>query len=131
MRKPLNGKNHKNNLSEISLRQLKKELKLLPADINKQRRFLDLLHAEKHTVRTDVERAVLIDFINTSKTKVDFYENRLGRYQQCYDQLKEKKSFDKNLLFPDELESLKQKTRTKSPQKTFIGSKNLMTGTDG
>jgi len=131
MRKPLNGKNHTHNLSEISLRQLKKELKLLPTDINKQRRFLDLLHAEKNIVRTDVERAVLIDFINTSKSKVDFFEKRLDRYQQCYQQLKEKKSFDKGLLLPDELESLKRKTRTKSPQKTFIGSKNLLTGTDG
>ena len=131
MRKPFEVPKQTFNLSDVSLRQLKRELKLLPADIKKQRRFLDLLHAEKQTVRTDVEKAVLIDFINTSKEKVDFFENRLDRYQQCYDQLKETKSFNRGLLFPDELEALKRKPKNKTSKKAFIGENDLLTGTDG
>ena len=100
-----NNKNPKNRTG-VSLRQLKKELKLIPNDIKREMRFLDLLFADRNFVRTQAEKEVLKDFIDSAKEMVEFHQNRLERYQACYDQLKTKKAFDLGLLLPDELHAL-------------------------
>jgi len=127
----LNINDHSKDLSKISIRLLKKELKLIPADINKEKRFLDLLIAESHTVRTQVEKEVLVEFIAQTKKKVTKHENRLGRYQQCYNQLKETKSFDRGLLFPEELILLQKAPKDKNNLNPVSKGKELLTGTDG
>ncbi len=131
MDKILKINNQPQDLSELSIRLLKKELKLIPADINKEKRFLDLLIAENHIVRTQVEKDVIVEFMQNTKKMVSFHENRLGRYQQCYEQIKDKKSFDRGLLFPEELQFLQKKPTTKGQKKSDPNNNKLLTGTDG
>ena len=107
MGRPRTNGNNSKNLTGISIRQLKKELKLIPNDIKREMRFLDLLFVEKNFSRTQAEKEVLKDFMDRAKKMVEFHQNRLERYQQCYDQLKEKKTFDLSLLLPDELQFLR------------------------
>lgn len=125
-----NGKNLKNDTG-ISIRQLKRELKLIPNDIRREMRFLDLLFAERNFSRTQAEREVLKDFMDSAKRMVEFHQKRLGRYQQCYDQLKTKKAFDMSLLLPDELQSLQGETSQAEASACLSDAEGLRTGTDG
>ena len=120
------------NRKGISIREFKKELKLIPNDIKREMRFLDLLFAERNFVRTQAEREVLRDFINGAKEMVEFHQNRLERYQKCYEQLKARKGFDLELLFPNELRSLQeQPSQREAPAYLTQGQERLRTGTDG
>jgi hypothetical protein len=125
-----NRKNAKNRTG-VTLRQLKKELKLIPNDIKREMRFLDLLFAERSFVRTEAEREVLRDFIDSAKEMVEFHQNRLERYQACYDQLKAKKAFDLGLLLPDELHALQSGPPSKEKPAYSVQKQGLRTGTDG
>jgi hypothetical protein len=129
-RQRTNNKKAKNRTG-VSLRQLKKELKLIPNDIKREMRFLDLLFAERNFVRTEAEREVLKDFIDSAKQMVEFHQNRLERYQACYDQLKTKKAFDLGLLLPDELNALQSGPSLKEKPAYSTHRQRLRTGTDG
>ena len=129
-RQRTNNKKAKNR-NGVSLRQLKKELKLIPNDIKREMRFLDLLFAERNFVRTEAEKEVLKDFIDSTKQRVEFHQNRLERYQACYDQLKTKKAFDLDLLLPDELNALQSGASLKEEPASSTDGQRLRTGTDG
>jgi hypothetical protein len=126
------GGNGKNNVG-VSLRQLKKELKLIPNDIKREMRFLDLLFAERDFSRTRAEREVLLEFIEGARKMVEFHQNRLERYQKCYDQLKKEKTFSTDLLFPEELQSLRTGATHEDSGDFEIEApvQGLRTGTDG
>lgn len=131
MGRPRTNGNNSKDRTGISIRQLKKELKLIPNDIKREMRFLDLLFVEKNFSRTNAEKEVLKDFMDRAKKMVEFHQNRLERYQQCYDQLKAKKDFDLSLLFPDELQSLQGgPSQAETPAHSPEGE-GLRTGTDG
>ena len=115
----------------ISLRQLKKELKLIPNDIKREVRFLDLLFAERNFLRTEAEREVVKDFIDSAKQMAEFHQNRLERYQACYDQLKTTKVFDLGLLLPDELKALQSGSSSKKELTYWTDGQRFRTGTDG
>ncbi len=125
-----NGDNSKNRTG-ISIRQLKKELKLIPNDIKREMRFLDLLFAERNFSRTQAEREVLKDFMDSAKKMVEFHQKRLDRYQLCYDQLRANKAFDPNLLLPDELQSLQGEPSQEETSACSTEGEGLRTGTDG
>jgi hypothetical protein len=129
-RQRTNNKKTKNR-NRVSLRQLKKELKLIPNDIKREVRFLDLLFAERNFVRTEAEREVLKDFIYSAKQMAEFHQNRLERYQACYDQLKTRKAFDLGLLLPDELNALQSGTSLKEKLAYPTEGQRFRTGTDG
>jgi len=115
----------------IDLRKLKKELKLIPFDIKREMRFLDLLFSERNIVRTQAEREVLKDLIDRASSTVKFYQNRLLRFQECYVRTKERKPIDGNLLLPDERESLLKWPAQGAEQETVAEQPDLRTGTDG
>lgn len=116
----------------IDLRKLKKELKLIPFDIKREMRFLDLLFSERNIVRTQAEREVLKDLIDRASGTVKFYQNRLLRFQECYDLTKEKKPIDHSLLLPDERESLLKWPDGVAEQAPPVDENpDLRTGTDG
>ncbi len=131
MGRPRTNQNHSRNRSGVSLRLLKRELKLIPNDINREMRFLDLLFAERNISRTQAEREVLKEFIDSSKAMVEYHQDRLERYQQCYDQLKEKKAFDLALLLPDELRFLQGEPSRAESAPDLPEQEGLRTGTDG
>lgn len=122
---------HSKNRTGVNIRELKKELKLIPNDIKREMRFLDLLFAERGFSRTEAEREVLRDFIDRTKKMVEFHQNRLERYQECYDQLKAKKALDLSLLLPDELQSLRDQSSRKGAAAYSTDGQHLRTGTDG
>ncbi len=116
----------------IDLRKLKKELKLIPFDIKREMRFLDLLFTERNIVRTQAEREVLKDMIDGARKMVEFYQGRLDRFEECYKRFKEKKAFDNSLLRPDELQNiLKLSAEKKSAIAAEQKGDDLRTGTDG
>ena len=115
----------------INLRQFKKELKLIPNDIKREMRFLDLLFAERNFVRTQAEREVLKDFIDSTKEMVEFHQDRLERYQMCYNQLKATKGFDLALLFLSELVALQGDSTQADKAACPVEDESLRTGTDG
>jgi hypothetical protein len=115
----------------IDLRKLRKELKLIPFDIKREMRFLDLLFSERNIVRTQAEREVLRDLIDRASDSVKFYQSRLVRFQECYNQFKEKKSFDNTLLFPDEVQTLQKWTEGEQNGETHQRNHDMRTGTDG
>ena len=116
----------------LDLRKLKKELKLVPFDIKREMRFLDLLFTERNIVRTQAEREVLKDMIDRASKMVEFYQNRLTRFEECYKQFREKKSFDNSLLFPEELQLLLKWTNRKSNAiPSELKEEDLRTGTHG
>ncbi len=122
------------NAHQVSVRELKKELKLIPSDIKREMRFLDLLLAEKNTAKTQAEREVLAEFIDTSKQRVKFHQNRLERYQECYNRLKSKKELDPGLLLPEEIEALRASPpAAEGPNRKdpLFEKEGLRTGTDG
>ena len=125
------NRNNAKNRTGINVRQLKKELKLIPNDIKREMRFLDLLFSERNFSRTQAEREVLKDFINSAKGMVEFHQKRLERYQQFYDQLKAKKAFDLTLLLPDELQSLQDQPSHAEASEYSTEGEGLLTGTDG
>ena len=131
MGRPRTNGNNSKNRTGISIRQLKKELKLIPNDIKREMRFLDLLFAEKSFSRTQAEQEVLKDFMDSAKRMVEFHRKRLDRYQQCYDQLKAKKTFDLSLLLPHELQSLRGKPSKAEASARSTEGEELRTGTDG
>jgi hypothetical protein len=131
MGRPRTKRNNSKNSTGVSIRELKKELKLIPNDIKREMRFIDLLFAEKNFSRTEAEREVLKDFLDRAKKMVEFHQNRLDRYQQCYDQLKAKKAFDLTLLFPDELQSLRGEPSEAEASAYPTEGEGLRTGTDG
>ena len=131
MARPRKNKENSSKRNGISLRQFKKELKLIPNDIKREMRFLDLLFSERNFVRTEAEKEVLRDFIDSAKEMVEFHQNRLERFQACYDQLKAKKSFDLALLFPDELHALQGGPTQAEKPASPIDQEALRTGTDG
>jgi hypothetical protein len=131
MGRPRTNGNNSKNRTGISIRQLKKELKLIPNDIKREMRFLDLLFAEKSFSRTQAEQEVLKDFMDRAKKMVEFHRKRLDRYQQCYDQLKAKKAPDLSLLLPHELQSLRGKSSKAEASARSTEGEELRTGTDG
>jgi hypothetical protein len=131
MGRPRTNRKKTGNQTGVSLRQLKKELKLIPNDIKREMRFLDLLFAERSLSRTQAELEVLRDFIQRAKGMVEFHQNRLERYQECYDQLKAKKAFDLGLLLPDELLSLRGGPSKPEASDYPTEGEGLRTGTDG
>jgi len=131
MARPRNHRKNAKNRNGINLRLLKKELKLIPNDIKREMRFLDLLFAERNFVRTQAEREVLKDFIDTARGMVEFHQNRLERYQKCYDQLKAKKAFDHGLLLPEELHALQDGSPCTEEPDYAANVESLRTGTDG
>ena len=131
MGRPRTNGNNSKNRTGISIRELKKELKLIPNDIKREMRFLDLLFAERDFSKTEAEREVLKDFIDNAKKMVEFHQNRLDRYQQCYDQLKAKKAFDVSLLLPAELRSLRGEPLQPEESTYPTEEERLRTGTDG
>ncbi len=131
MGRPRGNRKSAKNQTGVTLRQLKKELKLIPNDIKREMRFLDLLFAERNFSRTMAEREVLKDFIQRAKGMVEFHQNRLERYQQCYDQLKAKKAFDLGLLLPEELQSLRNMPSQAEGAGYPAEGEGLRTGTDG
>ena len=131
MGRPRTNRSKPRNRAGVSLRDLKKELKLIPNDIKREMRFLDLLFAERDLSRTEAEREVLKDFIDQAKKMVEFHQNRLERYQLCYDQLKAKKAFDVSLLLPAELQSLRGEPLQPEAATYATDTERLRTGTDG
>jgi hypothetical protein len=131
MGRPRAKRTNSRNRTGVSIRELKKELKLIPNDIKREMRFLDLLFAERDFSRTEAEREVLKDFIDSAKKMVEFHQNRLERYQECYEQLKAKKALDLSLLFPDELQSLRGQPSQKEAAAYSPEEEGLRTGTDG
>lgn len=131
MGRPRTNGNNSKNRTGVSIRELKKELKLIPNDIKREMRFLDLLFAEKNFSRTRAEREVLKDFMDSAKKMVEFHRKRLDRYQQCYDQLKAKKAFDLSLLLPHELQSLRGEPSKAEASACSTEGEELRTGTDG
>jgi hypothetical protein len=131
MGRPRTNGNNVKNQTGINIRQLKRELKLIPNDIKREMRFLDLLFAERNFSRTQAEREVLRDFMDSAKKMVEFHQKRLDRYQQCYDQLRAKKAFDLSLLLPDELESLRGEPSQAEDSACSAEGEGLRTGTDG
>lgn len=131
MGRPRNSQNRSKKFNGLSLRNLKRELKLIPFDIKREVRFLDLLFSERNIVRTQVEKDVLMDLIDRAKKMVHFHQNRLDRYEECYRQVKEEKSFDSNLFFPDELQSLLHPPGKAGKQESLQRKQSLRTGTDG
>ncbi len=129
---PRTNRNDKKNRRRVSLRLLKKELKLIPHDINREMRFLDLLFAERNISKTQAEREVLKDFIDRSKAMVEYHQDRLERFQRCYDQLKEEKAFDLALLLPGELQFLQGEPPSQAQSAPDLSEQEgLRTGTDG
>lgn len=92
----------------MSLRLLKKELKLIPMDLKREMRFLDLLLVEHEHAKTQAEKDVIRDFLAASRSRVEYHQKRLERYEECYRQLKETKACDTSLLLPEELHRLQQ-----------------------
>jgi len=107
MARPKKNGRQTRNYPGLNLRKLRKELKLIPFDIQREMRFIDLLFSERNSVRTQTERNVLKDMIDGATKTVEFYQNRLERYQECYRQFKDRNTFDNNLLLPEELQSLR------------------------
>ncbi len=94
--------------ASVSLRLLKKELKLIPMDLKREMRFLDLLLVEHEHAKTQVEKDVIRDFLAASRSRVEYHQKRLERYEECYRQLRETKACDTSLLLPEELRRLQQ-----------------------
>lgn len=131
MARPRANQTNSKNRTGINLRQLKKELKLIPNDIKREMRFLDLLFAERSFARTQAEVEVLKDFMDSAKEMVEFHQNRLERFQKCYDQLKATKAFDLGLLLPDELQLLQGRPSQGEKPESATEGEGLRTGTDG
>jgi hypothetical protein len=131
MARPRRKRKNATNNAGFSIRHVKRELKLIPNDIKREMRFLDLLFAERNLVRTQAEREVLREFIESAKGMVEFHQNRLERYQKFYDQLKARKSVDTGLLLPDELRLLQGPPPEKEKPDYTVGHEGLRTGTDG
>lgn len=131
MARPRNSQNRTKKFNGLNLRKLQKELKLIPFDIKREIRFLDLLFSERNSVRTQVEKDVLRELIDRARKMVEYHQNRLDRYEECYRQLKETKSFDRNLLYPDELQSMLQIPPKTGKQESEQNKQGLRTGTDG
>lgn len=113
----------------LSLRLLKKELKLIPMDLKREMRFLDLLLIELEHAKTQAEKDVIREFLDASRVRVEYHQKRLERYEECYRQLKETKGCDTSLLLPEELNRLQQNHEEASsvePQES-----DLRTGTHG
>lgn len=113
------------------MKKLKRELRLIPFDIKREMRFLDLLFSERNIVRTQAEQEVLRDMIEQARTTVRFHQSRLNRFQDFYDRLKRKKCFDQTLLSPNEVESLRKWPPMTGGGKDCIPIDDLRTGTDG
>jgi GDP-D-mannose dehydratase len=126
-KKPKNGKK----ALSLGLRQIKRELKMIPHDIKRQMRFMDLLLNENNQVRTEVEREVVREHIVEAKAMVEFHQGRLERFEECYKQIKEKNSFDFSLLRPEELQGLLGDDEIAQSEHTSLEEPNLRTGTHG
>lgn len=133
----MNTKKHRNNRKSalaaqglsLNLRLLKKELKLIPMDLKREMRFLDLLLTEFEHAKTQAEKDVILDYLNASRARVEYHQKRLERYEECYRQMKETKGCDTSLLLPEELYRLQQNHEEVSsvePQES-----DLRTGTHG
>ena len=128
MARSKNGKHGINRANGLNLRKLKKELKLIPFDIQREIRFLDFLFAERNIVRTQAEKDVLRELIDRAKKMGEHHQARLDRYKEFYKQYKSNKSFNTDLLLPDELRAL-----LKSPpqgSESEQDKEDLRTGTD-
>lgn|GEM_PF-1589611 len=113
----------------LSLRLLKKELKLIPMDLKREMRFLDLLLIELEHAKTQAEKDVIRDFLDASRARVEYHQKRLERHEECYRQLKETKGFDTSLLLPEELRRLQDNHEEVSSVETQ--ESDLRTGTHG
>ena len=132
MAKPRAARNISTPSPKVNLRKLRTELKLIPNDIRREMRYLDLLLSEKNSSRTEVEKNLLKDLIDGAKKKVKAHQDRLWRFERCQEQMKERKTFDMKLLTPDEFELLKKApTPRKSRQKVVSDRGRRRTGTDG
>lgn len=113
----------------LSLRLLKKELKLIPMDLKREMRFLDLLLIELEHAKTQAEKDVIREFLDASRGRVEYHQKRLERYEECYRQIKETKGCDTSLLLPEELHRLRQ--NHEEPSSIETQESGLRTGTHG
>jgi len=132
MAKPRVARNISTRCPKINLRKLRTELKLIPNDIRREMRYLDLLLSEKNSSRTEVEKSLLKDLIDGAKEKVKAHQDRLWRFERCQEQMKERKTFDTKLLTPDEFEFLQKDTTPSKPRRKAASDRGRrLTGTDG
>ena len=108
---------------------LRAQLSYSDYSVDQEEHIDNVVHASAD--RTEAEREVLKEFIDNAKKMVEFHQNRLERYQQCYDQLKAKKAFDVSLLLPAELRSLRGEPLQPEESTYPTEGERLRTGTDG
>lgn len=126
-----NNRRLKNPLG-INLRVLRKEIKMIPFDIKKEMRLLDLLFNEKTTSRTQVEKDLLIELIEKARDMINVHQDKLERFQKFYNQIRLGKNSEMELLTPDELHILQiASSRTYLKKREDAHKEPLRTGTHG
>lgn len=128
-----NSKNGKNPLG-INLRLLRKEIKMIPFDIRKEMRLLDLLFNEKGYSRTQVEREVLLELIEKARDVIKMHHDKLDRYQRMYDEIRTGRNTHAGLLTPEEIDVLRKRHTPRSSEKKKpeeAPKVHLRTGTNG
>ncbi len=133
-----NSKRTKNPLG-INLRLLRKQIKMIPFDIRREMRLLDLLFNEKGYSRTQVEKEVLVELIENARKIIKTHTDKLDRYQKMYQQIRSGRVSDLALLTPEEVDVLKkQPAASRGPAKKKREGKetppsvmHLRTGTNG
>ena len=134
MSKPSNPQERTRRFVSLSIRKLKRELKAILLDVHREMRYIDLLFVERNSARTQVERDVVLDLIDRAKKMLETHQKRLDRYRECYRQFREKKSFDRDLLNPEELRALLKwpaEEQLEPCLDSALRHHNLRTGTDG
>jgi hypothetical protein len=128
-----NSKNGKNPLG-INLRLLKKEIKMIPFDIRKEMRLLDLLFNEKGYSRTQVEKEVLLELIEKARNVIKMHHDKLDRYQKMYEEIRTGRNAHAGLLTPEEIDVLRKRQAPRSSEKKKPDEApkvHLRTGTNG
>jgi len=136
MSRPKNNRVSRNGLG-INLRALRKEIKMIPFDIKKEMRLLDLLFNERSASRTQVEKDVLVELIENARGMINVHQDKLERFQRFYKQMRSGKHSDLQLLTAEELHLLQKasslnalKKREKEEQRREP-REPLRTGTHG
>jgi len=105
---------------------------MIPFDIKKEMRLLDLLFNEKGISRTQVERDLLLELIEKARDMINVHQNKLERFQKCYDQIRSGKYSGIELLTPEELHIIQKESSSASiKKKEYAAKEPLRTGTHG
>lgn len=132
MGRPRKDGHTRNNRLGINLKVLKKEIKMIPFDIKKEMRLLDLLFNEKVASRTQVEKDVLLELIEKARDMINLHQNKLDRFQKFYSQIRSGNGSDNGLLTPEEMDNLqKASTRAYGRRREEMLKEPLRTGTHG